>query len=346
MPFPEINDQNKTFLSLSDNAESVIQEDMYTFECDSYGVFANTIIENFWEEASSSVSFRLRSARSAYERTLEKCGLDAKDKQDVIDTLLENDLKKAQESIEYCKKDKTDLRHVLYLNKASMEILFEICDEQEIYKNRASLYIKCLLEEYATLPYIQRERIFNKKIFLDIERACAENRLIRVYTSGNKKNYTEVYPYRILTDSMNTRSYLACYGKKEKNAEPKIASFRMSTLKNYRIMSQDGSLSASEIDALESAIQKRGVGFLLGEETEIQVRLTAAGKKLYETKLFSRPQCDHARSTKNKYVFSCTEQQAFVYFHPFGKEAEILSPPSLRERMIRSYRDGLKHYEK
>ncbi len=376
MPFPEINIQNKTFFSLSSNAESIIQEDMHTFGCNSFGVFTNTIIENFWEIAESSVSFRLQSARKSYERILQNCSLDAKMKKEVIDALMESEKKNAQESIELCKKDKTDLRHVIYLNKANAEILFEICDEQEIYKDRVSLYIKCLLEEYATLPYIQREQIYYKKTFEDINRACSENRLIRVYPpkdqkgenakiedrkSNNKKNkdkeikdqknkkkesYIEVYPYRILTDSMNTRSYLACYGKTEKDTSPKIASFRISNLKNYRVTSQDGSLTNKETDDIEAAIQKRGVGFLIGEPTEIQVRLTDAGKRLYETKLFSRPQYNYVRSEENTYVFSCTEQQAFVYFHPFGKDAEILSPPSLRERMIQSYKDGLKQYKK
>ena len=38
------------------------------------------------------------------------------------------------------------------------------------------------------------------------------------------------------------------------------------------------------------------------------------------------------------------DYQAEIYFFQYGKEAVILSPEFLRDRMIRRYRDGLRRY--
>ena len=102
--------------------------------------------------------------------------------------------------------------------------------------------------------------------------------------------------------------------------------------------------SEKEIKELEKNILERSPSFLLGEKEKIHVRLTEAGKKLYRTKLNYRPQKD-SDSTENEYIFSCTEQQAYVYFFAFGADAEIISPISLRERMKAAYKNAYEHYE-
>lgn len=86
--------------------------------------------------------------------------------------------------------------------------------------------------------------------------------------------------------------------------------------------------------------------FLLGEQTEIAVRLTRAGKKMYASQLHLRPM--YTRITgddESIYHFQCTETQARYYFFKFGKEAEILKPESLRNAFIRQYREALGAYE-
>jgi hypothetical protein len=44
------------------------------------------------------------------------------------------------------------------------------------------------------------------------------------------------------------------------------------------------------------------------------------------------------------YIFICPQSQAEYYFCKFGKGAEILSPPVLREKFSAKYREALELY--
>ena len=79
-----------------------------------------------------------------------------------------------------------------------------------------------------------------------------------------------------------------------------------------------------EVQTLEKEISERTPTFLLGESEWIHVKLTEKGKEFYRSRLNYRPQKINSESTEDEYVFSCTEQQAYVYFLSFGKDAEIM----------------------
>ena len=50
-------------------------------------------------------------------------------------------------------------------------------------------------------------------------------------------------------------------------------------------------------------------------------------------------------SSGDIYVFRCSLLQAYNYFFPFGKEAEILEPQRLRDRFIKGYNNGATKYQ-
>lgn len=72
--------------------------------------------------------------------------------------------------------------------------------------------------------------------------------------------------------------------------------------------------------------------------------LTEKGKEFYRSRLNYRPQKINSESTEDEYVFSCTEQQAYVYFLSFGKDAEIIAPEKLRKRMKEFYESASNKY--
>jgi len=51
------------------------------------------------------------------------------------------------------------------------------------------------------------------------------------------------------------------------------------------------------------------------------------------------------RKNSDIYVFKCTIHQAKAYFFKFGSDAEILSPPSLREQFKQEYEKSAALYE-
>jgi predicted DNA-binding transcriptional regulator YafY len=48
----------------------------------------------------------------------------------------------------------------------------------------------------------------------------------------------------------------------------------------------------------------------------------------------------------NEFVFKCTEAQAEFYFFKFGKDAEILEPEELRNKLANMYDEALRMYMK
>ena len=53
--------------------------------------------------------------------------------------------------------------------------------------------------------------------------------------------------------------------------------------------------------------------------------------------LYNRPEIVEVNDATNEYTFYCPELQAYKYFLPFGENAEILQPSSLREKLRQMY---------
>lgn len=204
------------------------------------------------------------------------------------------------------------------------------------------------MEEYAEHPFIERERIFRKDVYEIVEDACANHRMMQVRMMlFGKRETLIIYQYKITADPMNYQSYLACYSRKQKeSSKEKIdASFSMARIPVPTLLKQTAFLSKEEKDKIEKDIRTLSINFLYGNETEIRVKLSEVGKRRFHNNITSRPIKDDAASTEDEYVFHCTENQAFFYFYPFGEHAEIISPASLRTRIIDSHKKSLEIYE-
>ena len=90
-------------------------------------------------------------------------------------------------------------------------------------------------------------------------------------------------------------------------------------------------------------MSKVSATYLLGEETKVVVKLSEKGERLLKTILNSKP-VKTEKVGEGLYHFFCSEEQAYNYFFSFSAEAEILSPPALREKLKLSYQSGLKNY--
>lgn len=102
-------------------------------------------------------------------------------------------------------------------------------------------------------------------------------------------------------------------------------------------------LTKDDIIAIEKKLADSSPAYLLGTNEKVVVKLTERGQKSYKTKLYSRP-AKEPESSGDTYVFYCSPLQAYNYFFPFGKEAEIIEPTSLRERFKNSYNGGADRY--
>lgn len=336
MGFIYINDEQKIRISLSKKALSVIYEDMEIFGEKKMTSFINKVMTNFHNSSIASVSEYLSKKKEELFSIFEHSAIKDKEKEIVIGRLLEEEKRKALDIINSFLSERGESK-IYHINNSNIEFLEEDCKDADFYNQRPGQYIKCIMEEYSRLPFIERERIYRKEVFEIIENACKNHSLLKIKTYiDNKPQKVIVYPYKIMPDSQNTQLYLACFTRFEDEAvkEKKDASFSMARIPKPTVLNQTAFLSKNDIEIIEKDIESLSVAYLLGENKEIRVRLTEQGKRIYSIKLFSRPSKDIYLSTNNEYVFHCTENQAFFYFYTFGAEAEIISPISLRNRFI------------
>ncbi len=345
----DFNMDQKVRITFSDKAAAVIMDDMFVFSISKKAEFVNLIFFNYREDSEMSLEHYLIRRKEELLERLKGIRAEEKVKAEIIGAMLEADRKRIRDKINrYSKNGRTGGSEVIRLNKKNTEYLEgEECQEDKVYRESAGRYVKCVLEEYAELPFIKRAKIIKKEVYREVNNAIELKKILRVRTeaSGQPEIFL-VYPYKIVSDLMDTREYLVGYRRKkgEHSTEKRAASFSLVRMDDVKVMEEKAFLSEKDIRELEKSIRERSAAFLLQEPAEIRVRLTEKGKKLYNRKLYSRPDRISERSTDYEYVFICTENQAYNYFIYFGGEAEVISPASLRKRMFEVYKRGYMKY--
>lgn len=346
--YPLINQEQKVRITLSSKAQIIMNEDMDVFETSKAAAFINTVFSNFKTEARSSISLYLQQREIELDRLFTGANLDSDSKQIAIEQLLYAEKNEIDKKIANYKtlKGKSKLYHI---NDCNVEYLLDDCDEDQYYNNRPGLYIRSVIEEYCSLPFIKRERIYRKDIYEIIERACQEKRILKVKANYyGKDQLFYVYPYKIVPDSFHTQSYLICYSRKAEEEEhcKVVASFSMARINTPTILTKTFHLNKQEIANIESQLSTYSPAYLVGKPEQIKVKLTSKGKRSYQSRLYSRPEKIEVLSTDDIYVFDCTSQQVFNYFFSFGADAEIISPEYLRNRFLNTYKQALTKYSR
>lgn len=343
--YPLINEEQKIRIALSDRAKLTMAEDMDVFGTPKAATFVNTVFNNFKEEARSSISLYLQQREIELDRLFTGAKLDAISKKIAIDQILTVEKKEIQSKIvEYSNsKGESKLYHI---NDNNVEYLLEYCDEDQYYR-RPGLFVRSVIEEYCSLPFIKRERIYRKDIYETIEKACTEKRILKIKANYyGKDQLFYVYPYKIVPDPFHTQAYLVCYSRKAEDEEKDkiVASFSMARINSPTILTKTFHLNKQEINNIEMQIANYSPAYLIGRPEQISVRLTKKGKQSYQSRLYSRPEKIESLSNDDVYVFDCTQQQIFNYFFSFGADAEIISPENLRNRFKNTHEKALKLY--
>ena len=339
-----INEEQKVRITLSDRARLIMAEDMDVFKTPKAATFINTVFDHYKTDAKSSISLYLQQRKSELEKLFNDIEPDSYSKK-AINQILSTEKQKLKDRVsEYISaKGESKLYHI---NNNNVEYLFEDCNENEYY-SRPGLYIRSIIEEYCSLPFIKRERIYRKNIYETIERACKEKRILKIKANYyGKDQLFYVYPYKIIPDQFHTQSYLVCYSRKMEDEEKDkiVASFSMARINPPTMLTSTFHLNKDEIANIETQITNYSPAYLIGKPEQIKVKLTKKGKQSYQSRLYSRPEKIESLSSDDIYVFDCTQQQIFNYFFPFGADAEIISPESLRNKFRNTLSQALEKY--
>ena len=332
-------------LNLSQAAYDVVTLDAYAFLAKpSFAGMLNRIFELYREDAAAAVG----PACDRYEKELknELSGLpESPEKAAVIRALREAQRRRLIETARSCPRE---CPFKFQLNRENYAFISDWRDTEGAYGGVPGRFIKAVIEEYARKPMAEREAVIFQDLISTV-RHSAETQKALVITLRDGGRY-EVKPYCVCTDRGRNYHYLAGYckstGAPEAREHP--ASFRLTNIVSYKKTSRSGRLTAEQKKEIEGKIHTAGVQFLLQASETVQIRLTRRGKSMYESQAHLRPGFDNRREEADGtwlYTFSCTPIQARFYFFKFGAEAEVLSPPELRDSFAERYKAALSVYQ-
>lgn len=200
---------------------------------------------------------------------------------------------------------------------------------------KVTKYVKCLLETFARLPFIEREKLILKKnIIQNIENALKNQKNLELLYTGKAHFLT---PICIATSKEGSFQYLIG----EENASR--VSFRLSRIEKIRAKGKAPILSKQTKYKILEDLSEFGATFITEPVITIKVKFTEKGLKSYEYSVIHRP-IHVAKEDDNILVFHCSERQALYFFFRFAGDAEIMEPQSLRDKFRDLYRAGLSNY--
>lgn len=343
MPFAPMNEDGKLHLNLSDFAYAVLEDDMAVFGITSRSRFVNRIVEEWKEDAFSTIEHARKRKLEELDALLgEMVDQNEEACQAVKKHLLSTYTAQLVKTAHSYPKAMASKPLKIHINKKVRQYLEKDCQEDQYYgEYGSSSYIKALVEEYARLPYLRRERIVFAAWFKELETAIVMKVRVRI-TVSNGTVY-EILPHCIVADTQSTYHYFV--GITLNAIESKASSYRIAYIKDIQLLrSKSGFLKKEQHKKLDEEIQKKGVQFMVGDLVQAKIRLTEAGKKKYHRLLHLRPQ--YTKIEKGDiYCFKCTLAQIDFYFFKFGEDAVILEPTHIARQFAERYRSASELYQ-
>lgn len=363
---------NKQRITISERTKAILLSDMNVFHIDKESVstikadvgnlssnIINHIFRCYRNYAHASMEQTLASEEAELNKTLEQKEMDKAQKKIAVECLLEKRREELTEENNERKKRKgfsftfnVDNENIEYLKTDAAQC------EGAFYGDNVGGYIKTVLEEYADLPYIEREKIFYEdilnKINADLSLDEKNVRMLKLHlyrkinvNGKSEKAIVHMKPYGIRRDSEYLYNYVVGIMKiiNADDSEWSIASIRLSSIKQCEYMLGNATISNKCKKDIESKIKTHGVQYLSADENikKIVVKLDDKGERMYRIMLHLRPMYTECKN--GIYTFMCSATQAEYYFLQFEEHAKILEPSDLADLFHRKYISAAKQYE-
>ncbi len=327
----------KIKVNLSYNTYHLLIKDMDSFSFamkenqSNKNLFYNTVIKNMFIKKKKEEEI----IRSKIQNILKGY---------LNNTIPSNDLINEMENI-YNEKieDKTNRSHGYYISFRPLKKMEDIYNEIEMehLKNKTiSAYFRNLFNEYAHLPQDEREAIVFADEILKINKAIENHKAIQVFF---EKSSFEFIPY-VLVKTQDEQYNYVVGGFMNKNQVFHTFSLHVYKLTHFFITKKQVYLS----DEQKAIIDKQllfGPREINQREATIKVLLTDAGKKLYRKMYLNRPIPFQVDDKENLYTFNGSIENVILYFKRFGKEAIIIEPEQIQNRMKKFYKAAFSIYD-
>ena len=211
-----------------------------------------------------------------------------------------------------------------------------------------SQYFCRMFMSYCNKPFSQRERIIFKEKYDTLLNACTTSQIIYFRTIWNKNAIHKVIPYKIVTGPEELFNYLLCAEINPITQEQETKTYRLNRIhETINCCENTGIIEDSVKEHLEM-MNKYGPAYCINDDEETHVRLTDDGVRDFSRIYFGRPIVDSIKEHDgvHDYYFKGSKDQIYLYFRRFGNgDAEIISPASLRTKMIDFHAKALNKYE-
>ncbi len=355
-------------VNLSSQALDVIKEDMFNF-CDENGKetfsgFLNRIFTNFYQDSKSTIDLRINEKKEALTKRYASSNYDNYDdetKDILIDEFIDlytDELTSLSQSYE------NGTSESFRINKQNLSILRNENPSADYYDGSLGKYLKAIFEEYSRKLVYEREQIFFAEEYKAIIQAISDGAKLKVTLIQKNKAYLpskfEIEPYQIIQNKAKTYNYLVGFSKRipapgtelfdeEKNASKcdTIKCIRLSNIATVTTYSRGGAyISKNDIVLFKDKLKNIDVEYISGKPSEISVKLTDDGIKLYNSIRYLRPQYSSIdQNDDHIYHFTCTERQIINYFTKFGYMAYVVEPLSLRDYFKDFYTESFYKYK-
>ncbi len=353
MGFTGINEQNKQRVNILPGAYSCIKQDVRDFNLKNVDTLINKVLR-YNERHSLTTEMHLKKYISSLSADLTDMGI-GNELEMITDAMYEREvqrIKKLNDSNPTHRRNQAGF-YMRISNEVRRWLESDINTENEYYLSLEQ-YINAQIELYAHKSNYERESIIFDDIISQLNGYIKESTWLDVYYR-EPTTVHRIFPITVDSDRLNTHAYLACYRLVDRGKIVPIT-YRITSLPaDIRPIEYDDAVITDDmISRMSDFISERGIQFLAFEPVDIDVRLTSSGIKSYERTLPLRPDCkkavrhddrEHPERSWAVYSFYCTEKQAEYYFLKFGKDAEILSPDSLRNRFKAAYEETLHIYK-
>ncbi len=226
----------------------------------------------------------------------------------------------------------------LTVSGSSYEIL-KIIENNMLKDTSLSQYLKDMFHSYLSIPRSERETIIFQDTYEDISRALKEHRILSFTntTSGEEKAF-RVEPYIIAPSKEEQCNYLLC--KDIASGIPRT--FRISRLRSVFVTPDTFSIDPD----MQKELQEKAIRSPHSVSLTVQavVRLNKYGVKKFKVITKNRPIVSKIEG--DLYYFDWPELQLEEYFKRFGRDAIVIKPASLKEKIKKFYYYGLREYSK
>lgn len=329
-------DSSKLYWTLSSKAIKVIDSDRVDYnhrkesvenknENESFKItdMYNAIFRNYHEHAMSSVVH--------YAENIGLCNDSDNDKNvySIVYQIIKNKYLNGKGEKQNCR-----------IQKENFKIL-ERSEESMVYgKDKAGVYFRAVLEEYASLPTFEREKYLYIDNYRDAEKymkrkACVNIKTINSNSCDIEKNFVITH---LMPDRYSNHYYIVCLNYENMG----LQSFRLTNIvKINHVNNKKDMPDKEQIDEANKQVREKDVSYISSEVFDIKVKLTKNGISLLNKVVHNRPVFKLEKD--DICIFTGAEFEISNYLHNFGEDAVVLDHDANSEKTRKNLRE---FYEK